>query len=317
MRVLITGITGFIGPFLAARLRADGHAIVGLARTQPPPGLCDSFIAHDLTAGPPPAAALAGVEVIFHLAGRAHAFGDKPAEAERLHRTQQVEATEHLLTAAQAAGVRRLVYFSTIKAMRESTGPAPVDESMPGAPISPYGRAKRLAEQRVLEGGQVPEPVVLRLSMVYGPGDRGNLQRLSRSIAAGRFPPLPRVANCRSMVHAADVAQAATLAATAPAAPGNIYLVTDGQTYAVGEIIERLYRLHGRRPPRLTIPLPLFRLAASAGDLGEKLLRRPLPFSSAVYQRLFGHAHYSSARLQLELGFRPTHTLWDFFENCV
>ena len=91
-----------------------------------------------------------------------------------------------MLRAAAEAGVRRFVHLSSVKAMAEP-GRDCVDEDWPGAPLTDYGRAKRAAEQAVLQAGAQHgmHVVNLRLSMVYGHGGRGNLERMARAVAQG------------------------------------------------------------------------------------------------------------------------------------
>lgn len=82
-------------------------------------------------------------------------------------------------------------------------GDACADKDWPGEPATPYGRAKRAAEDAVLEAGAKygMHVVNLWLAMVYGHGGRGNLERMARGIRAGWFPPLPETGNRRSLVH--------------------------------------------------------------------------------------------------------------------
>jgi nucleoside-diphosphate-sugar epimerase len=220
--VLLTGAAGYIAGELLPVLRAAGWTVRGLdlavgTRAGMP------IAAADITRPLDPAL-FAGVTAVVHLAGKVHALAEVAADRAEYFRIN-TEGTRHVLAAAGAAGVRRFVLLSTVKAMGEGNPPdAPLralDESAPCQPVEPYGESKLAAEQLVLHGGCVPEPVVLRLAMVYGGADaKGNLPRMFAAVRQGRFPPLPEVGNRRSMVHVADVTQAVRLALEHPAVVG-------------------------------------------------------------------------------------------------
>jgi nucleoside-diphosphate-sugar epimerase len=163
--ILITGATGFIGRHL---LQAGDRALVRV-----PHGLVGE-ITGDLLAPKSLPTACEGIDTIFHCAGYAHAFTSSDPDA---HWRINFEGTSNLLAAAGEAGVRRFVFLSSVKAMAEP-GDESADEDWPGEPITPYGRAKRAAEDVVREvGAKYGMHVVnLRLAMVYGRGGRGNLE---------------------------------------------------------------------------------------------------------------------------------------------
>lgn len=131
------------------------------------------------------------VDTVFHCAGYAHAV-DVPDQS-AADRPWQVnfEGTRNLFLAAAQCGVKRFVFLSSVKAMPEP-GEECVNEGFVGEPKSAHGRAKRAAERFLLEnavkyGMQV---CILRLSIVYGPGSRGNLERMMRLVRRGLFPLL-------------------------------------------------------------------------------------------------------------------------------
>jgi len=183
------------------------------------------------------------------------------------------------------------------------------DELAACYPGTPYGRSKLEAERLVLEGGYVPEPLVLRLSMVYGPTRKGNLPRMIRAVAKGRFPPLPETDNRRSMVHVDDVVQAALLAAENPVAAGKTYIVTDGETYSTRQIYEWICEALGKPVPGWHVPLPVLKALARAGDGVGRLRGRRFIFDSDALEKLVGSACYSSEKIARELSFDPKHHL--------
>lgn len=304
--VLLSGATGFLGSELCGYLRKRGVRVRGVVRSAVD-GPWDDMIVADLASSGIEKESLYGIDTVFHLAGKAHALSetrDASSEYARIN----TEGTRRLLSAARVAGVRRFVFFSSVKAVGEG-GVDCMDESSNLPAETPYGQSKREAERLVIEGGYVPSPVVLRLSMVYGPSDKGNLPRMIESVAKGRFPPLPESSNRRSMVHVEDVVQAAVLAAERLEAVGQIYNVTDGQTYSSRQIYEWICDALGRPVPRWNVPMGVLKALASVGDRIGRMRDRRFIFDSDVLDKLVGSACYSSDKIVRELGFRPKRNL--------
>jgi len=290
---LITGASGFIG----GRLHRTGDRALVRGATAPP-----GMVAGDLLDTASLRLACDGVDSIFHCAGYAHAFTSSDPD---VHWRINFEGTRNLLAAAGAAGVRRFVFLSSVKAMAEP-GDACADEDWPGAPATPYGRAKRAAENAVLEAGEQfgMHVVNLRLAMVYGRGGRGNLERMASGIRAGWFPPLPETGNRRSLVHVDDVVAVMRLAAQVPAANGRTYIVADPRAYSGREIYEALCQALGKPVPVWRSPAALLRAGGRVGDGVGALLGRQMPINSEVVDRLLGSAWYSPAKIEHELGWR-------------
>lgn len=302
---LVSGATGFIGQVLCQQLREQGVQVRGGMR-QVTKGPWDEVVLFDLVQKLPEDA-LVGVDTIFHLAGKAHALSETQQDEEEYFRIN-TEGTATLLEAAKRADVRCFVFISSVKAMGEG-GDVGQDESEECYPETPYGKSKRAAERLVLEGGYVPEPVVLRLCMVYGSSHKGNLPRMIEAVAKGRFPPLPEVGNQRSMVHVMDVVQAALLASEKPAAIGQTYIVTDGQAYSTRQMYEWICEALDKPVPAWAIPIVILKILAKVGDGMGRVRRRRFLFDSDALDKLIGSAYYSSEKIQRELGFRPARDL--------
>jgi len=297
---LITGASGFIGRVLCQQLREQGVQVRAGMR-QVAEGPWDEVVLFDLATQKLPADALAGVDTVFHLGGKAHALSETRQDEEEYFRIN-TEGAGALLEAAKSAGVRRFVFISSVKAMGEG-GDVCQDETVSCHPETPYGKSKLAAERLVLEGGYVPEPVVLRLSMVYGASRKGNLPRMIEAVAKGRFPPLPEVGNRRSMVHVEDVVQAALLAAGKPAAVGQTYIVTDGQGCSTRQLYEWICEALDKPVPAWTIPTGLLKVLAKVGDGFGRVRGRRFVFDSDALDKLIGSACYSSEKIERELGF--------------
>lgn len=319
--MLVAGASGFIGRKLVDALRSRKIPVYALARDLSkiralwPQGDVAGR-GGDIAKAESLKDVCAGVHTVFHLASG----GDEPepGSGEDLHWRVTVEGTRHLLEAAARSGVKRFIYVSSVKAMGEG-GASCLDESSPAVPVSPYGRAKLEAERLVREAGKKHGLQVckLRLPLVYGRDNRGNIWRMIAAIDRGRFPPLPETGNKRSMVHVDDVIQALQLVAENPAANGKTYIVTDGRVYSTHQIYDAIRKALERPVLRWTIPIGLLRAAARIGDVIGKMRGRGFVFDSDVLHKLTGSAWYSCRKLKTELGYQPTRFLEDGLREMV
>jgi len=304
---VVTGATGFVGRRLCERLQESG-SVKAIARGARAAGPWDDALAIDLAAEPVPAGFLAGAWAVFHLAGRAHALSDRPGQ-DAEYRRVNVDGTRRLLESARAAGVRRFVFVSSVKAMGDGDGDT--------SPRTAYGRSKRDAEELVLRGGFVAEPVVVRLALVYGPGVVGNLGGMIRAVKAGWFPPPPRVSNRRSMVHVDDAVAVAIAAARSQSAVGRTIVATDGVAYSTRDIYDAIRRSLGRNPVAWSMPRVLWKLMAATGDAAGMIFRRRAPFDSDAYQKLFGSAWYEPSGMSDLPGVAPRGRLDETLRQAV
>lgn len=290
---LVTGATGFIGRRL---LRAGDRALSRSPETR------GATVYGDLLDPASLHVACQGVETVYHCAGYAHAFASTNPDA---HRRINFEGTRNLVEAAAQAGVRRFVFLSSVKAMAEP-GERCVDEGWPGEPSTPYGRAKRDAEDVVLDIGQRHgvHVVNLRLAMVYGRGGRGNLERMARGIQAGWFPPLPETGNKRSLVHVDDVIDAMRTVALRPEANGRTYIVAGPDAYSGRQLYDAIRAVLGMPSARWSVPAWVLRGGGLLGDGVGRLTGRAFPLNSEVVARLLGSECYSPARIEAELGWK-------------
>jgi len=323
--VLVTGATGFIGRHLVAALLATNRGVGALVRASratdierlwPERGVM--FVPGDLFDHLSLRGTCSGFNTVFHLAGYVHAEDAEEIHADEMHWRITVEGTRALLREAVQAGVNKFVFVSSVKAMGEG-GEVELDETYPPEPANGYGRAKLAAERLVLAAGREHgiHACVVRLPLVYGHDNKGNLARMIAAIERGRFPPLRDIENRRSMVHVDDVVQALLLAVEQPVAAGQVYIATDGHTYSTSEIELLIRRALGKPQPPWRVPTTVLRTVALLGDLVGKLSKRPMPISTSILEKVLGSAWYSSSKIRNELGFQPRRSLMDSIPEMV
>ena len=318
--VLVTGAGGFLGGATAHALVQNGYAVRALIRSSSCKTRCPAaadVVVGDLQDLGAMKHAVAGVETIVHLAGKAHAQDDPGGLDEEYHRIN-VEGTKHLLEAAQAAGVLRIIFASSVKVFGESTDGC-VDESAPANPATAYARSKWQAEQLVSDYARRTGTVAvsLRLSMVYGPTEKGNLFRMMAAIDRGRFPPFPNIDNKRSLVHVSNVVQAMRCCLRQERTRLPAYIVADASPYSTTQLYDSLRTGLGRARPSWRFPLSLLKAGARFGDLVQKGTGRPVPLTTRTLEKLLESAWYSPAALMRDVGYSPSLSFDDAVPELV
>lgn len=298
MKVLITGASGFVGRNLSGYLRPR-HTLRLAIRDAPSAqeGLSAGEVVGVGEVGGETdwSRALAGMEAVVHLANRAHVMRETAADPLALCRAVNVEGTRRLAQQAAAAGIRRLVYLSSVKVLGERTLERPFDETSLPAPEDPYGQSKWEAEQALREIAVETglEVVVLRPPLVYGPGVGANFMRLMRLVGSGLPLPLAAIRNRRSLIHVRNLASAVEACLTHPRAAGRTFLVSDGEALSTPQLLAALAA--GLGVPDRSWPLPPGLLRLAAGCVGLQ----------AQASRLLDSLVVDDAAIRRELGWMP------------
>jgi UDP-glucose 4-epimerase len=250
------------------------------------------------------------VSVVVHLAARLHIptpDSDHEAEATRVNYT----GTQNVVEAALQHRAERLVHFSSIAVYGAGEGSVFSEES-DVRPGSAYAQTKLAAEQLVLDAKKSdgrPLGTVLRLAAVYGSRVKGNYQQLLHALARGWFIPVGDGKNMRSLVYDRDVAHAALLAATHPAAAGRIYNVANKRPCELRELIAVMCQALGRKPPRIALPPGATRSAFGLVEDVARILAVKPPVTRAMIDKYVENVAVDSGRIRTELGFESTYDL--------
>jgi uncharacterized protein YbjT (DUF2867 family) len=203
MRILVTGVSGFVGSRLVPRLRRDGHELRGFAREPARVALELPLVVGDAVAGTGLDAALDGVDVAYFLIHSMEPVADGVPAGEGAFGDRELAAAQRFATAARAAGVRRVVYLG---------GLVPAT-----AAPSPHLASRLAVEQALLDAA--PETVALRASIVIGARSR-SFRFLVRLIERMPVLALPGWRENRTQpIDERDVVELLASAATTELAP--------------------------------------------------------------------------------------------------
>lgn len=314
MRVLVTGAGGFLGRRVVELLRARGDEVRTLQRGSYPDlaALGATAVTGDLTDSSAVREALAGVEVVFHVASKT-GFWERKGEGQFWR--VNVEGTNTLLAAMEEAGVRRLVYTSTPSVVGYEGDVENGAQNLPYARVhrSIYPQSKAAAEAEVLRAnGPQLATVALRPHLIFGPRDHHLLPRLMQRAAAGK---LPIIGDGRARVDATYIdnaawahldAAAALRDHTAPCA-GNAYFIGNEDPVVIVEWLNAIFEGVGIPPLRRKIPHGLASFLASVMEFTWDTLPlqgepRLTPFVVDGFAR---HHWYDPEPARRDLGYTP------------
>jgi nucleoside-diphosphate-sugar epimerase len=300
-RLLVTGASGFIGRVLVRRALDAGHPVVASVRRPEQCDLidqrCEPRVVGELGPETNWSEALTGVDAVIHLAARAHVLRERSASPEADFERINVAGTLHLARQAHAAGVHRFVFVSSSGVGGAVSAERPIRESDEPHPASLYARAKWAAEQALHDfAADRLEAVVVRPTLVYGPGAPGNMRRLLAAIARGWPLPLAGVNNQRSLVGVDNLCDLLLLCASHPKAAGRTFYATDGAVSST-ELV-RIFAEGMSRPPRLiAVPTPV------VGFLFSLIGKRSL------FEQLYRSLLFDSTAATATLGWQPAKSI--------
>jgi dihydroflavonol-4-reductase len=305
-RALVTGATGFVGAAVVRALLAEGWQVRALVRggsdRRNVASLPVEQVVGDLTDRASVRRALEGCEAAFHVAADYRLWTPRPQE---LYRTN-VEGTSHLLEAARSAGVRRIVYTSSVATVGLPADGSPGSEDTPvdlADMIGHYKRSKFLAEERAREAAAAGAPVVIvNPSTPIGPGDVKPTPtgQIVLDAARGRTPAY--VDTGLNIVHVDDVA-AGHLLAFHHGRVGERYIL-GGEDMTLRQILTLIAQLVGRSPPRIRLPHGAVLPVAYVSELYARLTGRPTRVTVEGVRMARKRMFFSSGKAARELGYR-------------
>lgn len=314
MRVLVTGATGFVGRHLLPSLERAGHSLSlplrdsGAEARLPRkivPDERQTTVVGSIDDQTDWSEALRDADAVIHLAARAHVL-DERAEDEEAFMRVNAHGTSRLVEQSIQQGVRRFVLMSSIGAVTGSSESL-VTLDTPCKPETPYGRSKLAAERALVERCRSTTMTwtILRPTLVYGPGNPGNMDRLVSLVRRGLPLPLGSVTNRRSFTFIENLVDATKVALTHPNAADAVFLLGDGEDLSTAELIGRIAELTGSRTRLISVPMPLLRSFARAADAVACTTGWSLPIDSATLRRLESSLYVDISPLRERLGWTP------------
>ncbi|MCA2692843.1 MULTISPECIES: NAD-dependent epimerase/dehydratase family protein, partial [unclassified Microcystis] len=239
--VLVTGSTGFIGSHLLPTLHQHNYQITAAIRQkfEFPATLSIKAIQvgeiDDITDWQE---ALLGIDTVIHLAGRAHILHETISNPEAEFIRVNTKGTINLVKQSLKAGVKHFIFVSSIHAMAAESDDI-LNENSPCHPDSPYGRSKLQAEQALIQLAKDSDMTwtIIRPTLVYGPGNPGNMERLMKLIKRGLPLPFGAIKNHRSFVFVGNLVAAIITCLDHPNAANQIFLISDNQAVSTPQLI--------------------------------------------------------------------------------
>lgn len=288
MRLLITGIHGFVGSNLVAYL-AKGNEIYGIDIIAPEKeGFVRTYSWDDLDSGEAPE-----VDAIIHLAGKAH--DTKNQAAAEVYFKVNTGLTQKIFDYFLKSSAKKFIFFSTAKAAADKVDGVLTEDVVP-SPVGPYGESKIAAEKYIQEHMPADQQVyIFRPCMIHGPGNKGNLNLLYNVVKKGIPWPLGAFENRRTFTSVENICFAVNGVLTRDV-PSGIYNMGDDEALSTNELIEVICSTLGKKAHIWRLPKGLMTGVAKVGGFLH------LPLNPERLRKLTENYVSSNAKIKAALG---------------
>lgn len=289
MKILITGATGFVGAALVQKINSL-YDIIALVRAQNSllPSTVQQLVANNIFTADLPD----NIDVIIHLAGRAHILNEQTTDPLSEFRKVNVEGTLQLARQALDKKVKRFIFMSSIGVNGAVTPQQPFTEEALPQPHADYAVSKLEAEQELkkLFAGSDTELVIIRPPLVYAAHAPGNFARLLKLVASNLPLPFAGTNNKRSFVALENLVDFIQTCIEHPNAANQTFLVADQTSISTRELVQYLKQGMGKPARFIYIPQSLMKLGAAC--IGK----------SKLYEQLFESLEVDTTKAQKLLG---------------
>lgn len=307
MNILLTGSSGFLGSRLCTRLK--NHDVKKLIRELSLSKESDNYIYCDNLSCFNNKLAFSNVDVLIHCAARVHIMDDTSTNPLDDYREVNTEGTLNLARQAVEAGVKRFIFISSIKVNGESTQlgkPFKFDDQR--SPEDFYGQSKSEAEEQLLQLAKDTglEVVIIRPTLVYGPGVKANFASLLNLVSKGLPLPFGCIKdNKRSLVSVDNLVDLIVTCIDHPKAANQVFLVSDDNDVSTNEMVQQMAKALGKSQWQVPIPTACYRLVGKVTGKED------------VISRLLGSLQVDITHTKDTLGWKPPQTLEDGFKQTA
>ena len=280
-KVIITGISGFVGQNLSSYLRRYKHEVIGLS-------LRNENWQENLDKS---------ATAIIHLAGKAHDTANTSADEEyfKVNRDLTIELFEQFIN----SGIRDFFYFSSVKAVADTVNSILTEDSKSN-PLTPYGKSKREAEDYILSKNipQGKRLFIIRPCMIHGPGNKGNLNLLYKIVEKGIPWPLASFENQRSFLSIDNLSFLIYTMLNKPDLRSGVFNFSDDESLSTNELVTLIGSVLQKNVKLLNIPKSIINNVVKIGDV------LPLPLNSERLKKLTESYIVSNKKIKQELGLK-------------
>ncbi|MDE1515544.1 SDR family oxidoreductase [Vibrio sp. dsl-7] len=309
LKILVTGASGFVGSHVLSVAHNKGYQMIAQSRSQQQYKYAFEQVLLDITPETDWQSALVGIDCVVHCAARVHQMAETEADALKAYRDVNTLGTLNLARQAALAGVKRFIFLSSIKVNGEQTkAGAAFQHDDAHIPVDPYGLSKFEAEvglKKILAETEM-EVVVIRPTLVYGPGVKANFASLLNLVSKGLLLPLGCIThNKRSLVAIDNLVDLIITCIDHPKAANQVFLASDDHDISTSEMVREMAIALGKPTWQLPVPIWCYKLA---GKLFKK---------SEVVERLTGSLQVDITHTKQTLGWNPPQTLQQGFQQTA
>ncbi len=301
MKCLVIGGSGFVGSRLIQELQPvcdvinldknDSSLFASITHRMDVRKL-DSFV-HQMQ----------GVDTVILLAAE-HRDDVTPAS---LYFDVNVQGMRNVLTAMDQYSVRRIIFTSSVAVYGLDT-PTPPCETDPVNPFNDYGQSKWEAEtvlQEWIKKGEGRAALILRPTVIFGEGNRGNVYNLLNQIYSGKFLMIGDGRNRKSMSYVGNVVGFIIYMLNTGWDGINIFNYVDAPDFDMNTLVAEVYRFKGLSAPRLRIPYNIGIFVGKLFDIVAKITGQKFPISSIRIKKFCANTLVDGSKLNATQFVRP------------
>ncbi|MGL4925383.1 MAG: UDP-glucose 4-epimerase family protein [Plesiomonas shigelloides] len=308
MSIAVTGGTGFVGTVLVNKLKQRNVRLIQRRKVELISSIHSCHL-HEISSSTQFGDCLKSCDVVIHSAALVHVMTDSVSKPLEAYREVNTLGTANLARQAALSGVKRFIFISSIKVNGEKTCTnnqfTSADEH---APEDDYGLSKSKAEQHLFDIGKKTgmEIVVIRPTLVYGPGVKANFSSLMNLVSKGIPLPFGCITkNKRSLVSVDNLVDLIVTCIDHPKAANQVFLVSDDRDVSTSEMVREMAIALGKTTWQLPVPIWCYKLI---GKLFNK---------SDIVDRLIGSLQVDISHTKNTLGWKPPQTLQDGFKQTA